>query len=210
MLGNCIGSGYRPIQCLILLIIAILLSYMVLRVFLNCGFFSRKLGCGFPSTGNGMRFFKNRKTLFLLAINLVSRYSKNGIGSVVFTWVYFPICITHILLLMSGNVHPNPGPTINREKNTKKLHFGIWNADSIVARNFAKIPLLEALQEVENFDIFGICESMLSDSYSTNLLQLWASRRRLLDPTAKQPTFMPMVGFAYTLNHMFQLLSVRT
>ena len=39
----------------------------------------------------------------------------------------------------------------------------MWNLDSIPARDYARIPLLETFQSTYNFDIFGVCESLLSD-----------------------------------------------
>ena len=66
------------------------------------------------------------------------------------------------LLVTSGSVHVNPGPP----STVKKLSFAIWNLDSLPARNFARIPLIESLQSECNFDLFGICESMLNENIS--------------------------------------------
>ncbi len=57
-------------------------------------------------------------------------------------------------LSFSGTVVVNPGPA---SKNTK-LSFAVWNLDSIPARDFARIPLIETFQATYDFDIFGVCE----------------------------------------------------
>ena len=69
------------------------------------------------------------------------------------------------LLIRSGNVKTNPGPY-----NTKssKLSFGVWNLDSIPARDYARIPLVETLRAIYNFDLFGICESLLTGNISND------------------------------------------
>ena len=58
----------------------------------------------------------------------------------------------------TGTVELNPGPDTPR----KKLSFDVWNLDSLPARDFARIPFIESLQNVNDFDMFGICESMLT------------------------------------------------
>ena len=61
-----------------------------------------------------------------------------------------------ILLIISGTVHTNQDPV----KLTKtKLSFAVWN---LPARDFARIPLIESFQATYDFDIFGVCESLLS------------------------------------------------
>ena len=48
----------------------------------------------------------------------------------------------------------------------------MWNLDSLPARNFARIPFLETLQDFHKFDIFAICESSLNDSISNEDLYI--------------------------------------
>ena len=67
------------------------------------------------------------------------------------------------LLLISGSIEINPGPATSKKNN---LSFAVWNLDSLPARDFARIPLIEALQKTYDFDMFGVCESMLNDSIS--------------------------------------------
>ena len=61
-----------------------------------------------------------------------------------------------ILLLISGNVHLNPGPGQN------KIKFATWNVDSLLSRDKCKINYINALDSVYNFDIFCVCESFLT------------------------------------------------
>ena len=62
------------------------------------------------------------------------------------------------LLIISGSVEINPGPN---NENTRRLSFAVWNLDSIPAREYARIPLIETLQATYSFDLFGVCESSL-------------------------------------------------
>ena len=63
-----------------------------------------------------------------------------------------------MLLFLSGTVEYNPGPHMSNHN----LTFAVWNLDSLPARDFARIPLIESLQASYDFDIFGVCESMLT------------------------------------------------
>ena len=66
--------------------------------------------------------------------------------------------IIRSLLLQSGNVEPNPGPPT-----PKLLSFGVWNVDSLLTRDGVKKSYIESLQSVNKFDLFGICETYLTD-----------------------------------------------
>ena len=66
----------------------------------------------------------------------------------------FFLCVLNMLLLMAG-IESNPGPD-------KSLSFAVWNLDSLPARDYARIPLIESFQATYKFDIFGICESGLT------------------------------------------------
>ena len=73
-------------------------------------------------------------------------------------FLLFTLCI---LLIIAG-VEQNPGPA------SKNLSFAVWNLDSLPARDFARIPLIESLQAEYKFDIFGICESALTADITNN------------------------------------------
>ena len=46
--------------------------------------------------------------------------------------------------------------------------FSIWNLDSLPARDFARIALIESLQATYDFDFFGVCDSMLTGHISND------------------------------------------
>ena len=69
----------------------------------------------------------------------------------------FFIFVLQILLIISG-IETNPGPTHSK----KNLSFAVWNLDSIPARDYARIPLIESFQATYDFDFFGVCESSLT------------------------------------------------
>ena len=72
----------------------------------------------------------------------------------------FFVSVLQVLFFISGTVELNPGPVSPQ----KKLSFAVWNLDSLPARNFARIPLIESLQNINDFDMFGVCESMLTSN----------------------------------------------
>ena len=75
--------------------------------------------------------------------------------------------IIRSLLVQSGNVETNPGPPP-----PKLLSFGVWNVDSLLARDGVKKSYIESLQSLHKFDIFGICETYLNDKTSESELEI--------------------------------------
>ena len=73
------------------------------------------------------------------------------------------------LLILSGSVETTPGP-IN--VTNQKLSFAVCNLDSISARNFNILPQIECFQSVYNFDIFGVCESSLTNQIPNEDIKL--------------------------------------
>ena len=63
-----------------------------------------------------------------------------------------------ILLISSGHIETNPGPTAR----CNKLSFGVWNLDSLLARDGIKKSFIEGIDSHYHFDIFGVCESYLT------------------------------------------------
>ena len=61
-------------------------------------------------------------------------------------------------LLMSGDVHPNPGPM------TRPLKFCHWNLNSILSRDSVKVSLIQAYNLVFNFDLIALSETYLNTS----------------------------------------------
>ena len=72
--------------------------------------------------------------------------------------IVFFIIVMKSLLILSGTVEINPGPVTKKTS----LSFAVWNLDSIPARDYARIPLIESFQATYEFDIFGVCESLLN------------------------------------------------
>ena len=70
----------------------------------------------------------------------------------------FFIIVMKSLLILSGTVEINPGPVTKKAR----LSFAVWNLDSIPARDYARIPIIESFQATYEFDIFGVCESLLN------------------------------------------------
>ena len=64
------------------------------------------------------------------------------------------ICL--LLLLLSGDIHPNPGPST--------FNFMHYNVNSLKAHNFTRVRLLEAHMNVHNLDLAAITESALDDT----------------------------------------------
>ena len=75
--------------------------------------------------------------------------------------------VLRLLLLQSGDVEPNPGPP-----SPKLLSFAVWNVDSLLARDNVKKSLIESIQSINNFDMFGICETYLTDNHQDSDLDL--------------------------------------
>ena len=77
--------------------------------------------------------------------------------------ISFLVIVLQALLLISGTVEANPGHNNLKKRN---LSFAVWNLDSLPARDFARIPLIEAFQTTYDFDIFGVYESMSNENIS--------------------------------------------
>ena len=67
------------------------------------------------------------------------------------------------ILILSGDIETNPGPTID---NSQYLTICHWNLDSITTDNFIKFPLLEAYISTHKFDIIRLSETFLDSSLS--------------------------------------------
>ena len=67
-----------------------------------------------------------------------------------------------ILLLLSGDVHPNPGP-----KRDKDYNFSVcsWNIGSVSAHNFSKLSLFSSYNSIYNYDLICLSETFLDSSF---------------------------------------------
>ena len=86
-----------------------------------------------------------------------------------FSYLNYYLIITDIvqtLLILSGNVLKNPGPT---DCNLKFFH---WNLDSLTACDNSKISLIEAYNSVFNYDLTAISDTRLDQSISNEDIQI--------------------------------------
>ena len=74
--------------------------------------------------------------------------------------------IIMMLLTAFGTVEKNPGPLIN------KINLGVWNLDSLLARDGVKKTFIEGLDSSYNFDLFGVCETYLTSSVDNSSLKI--------------------------------------
>ena len=65
-----------------------------------------------------------------------------------------------ILILLSNDVHLNPGPPFPNNF----LNFMSWNLNSLAKDIFHRISLIEAHNSLFNYDLISICETSLNDS----------------------------------------------
>ena len=77
----------------------------------------------------------------------------------------FIAVILKMLLLSSGCIESNPGPD-------NKITFGVWNLDSLLTRDKHKIGLIEGINSVKKFDIFGVVESYLTPDINEDELEI--------------------------------------
>ena len=71
-----------------------------------------------------------------------------------------------LLLTSSGTVEINPGPSLC------KINFATWNLNSLLTRDGSKKDVIEGLDACYSFDIFGICESFLTNNVDENDLKI--------------------------------------
>ena len=74
--------------------------------------------------------------------------------------------VVRAMLILSGEVHENPGPT---DWNLKFFH---WNLDSISACENIKISLIEAYNSVFSYDLIAISDTRLDRSISNEDIQI--------------------------------------
>ena len=66
------------------------------------------------------------------------------------------------LLLLCGDVHPNPGPLLEDDFFSGFLSFCNWNLNSLATDNFKRITLLTAENTLHKYDIISLCETSLN------------------------------------------------
>ena len=72
-----------------------------------------------------------------------------------------------LLLVLSSDVHPNPGPhSADQRFSNGFLSFCNWNLNTLSKDDFYRISLLEAHNTVFNYDIISLCETSLNAEIS--------------------------------------------
>ena len=109
-----------------------------------------------------------------------------------------------MLLICSGSVETNPGPNSSVRN---QISFCSWNIDSLLARDSSKISSIEGLQAVHNFDIFGICESYLTDKVKQQDLKINIFLQPLFAQIAEKLLHGHAEGFACIIKNIYLLLT---
>ena len=71
-----------------------------------------------------------------------------------------PLWLPTILILLSNDVHLNPGPHFQ----SNLINFMSWNLNSLAKDNFQRIHLIEAHNALFKYDLISLCETSLNDS----------------------------------------------
>ena len=75
-------------------------------------------------------------------------------------WYLPNLTLPTILILLSNDIHLNPGPHFQNNF----LNFMSWNLNSLAKDNFQRIRLIEAHNALFKYDLISICETSLNDS----------------------------------------------
>ena len=153
--------------------IALRFCYSVFKIIL----FSEEHGSALLFSQN---FLFDLKLLFLgyavLELNLI--ILKTGANSVIYIvlnhkkalnpWCYnselIALWLFSLLLKMSSDVHPNPGPpSVDQRFSSGFLSFCNWNLNTLSKDDFYRVSLLEANNTLYKYDIISLCETSLSD-----------------------------------------------
>ena len=73
-----------------------------------------------------------------------------------------PYWLSMLLILMSNDIHLNPGPQPHFQNNF--FNFMNWNLNSLTKDNFHRVHLIEAHNSIFNYDLISVCETNLNDS----------------------------------------------
>ena len=73
--------------------------------------------------------------------------------------IHVPPWLPTILILLSNDIHLNPGPHFQNSF----FNFMLWNLNSLAKDNFQRIRLIETHNSLFNYDLISICETSLND-----------------------------------------------
>ena len=73
---------------------------------------------------------------------------------------------TSLLLNLSFDIHPNPGPMLCSPNDFSDgyLSFCNWNLNTLSKDKFSPVTLLEAHNSIFKYDIISLCETSLNDN----------------------------------------------
>ena len=104
------------------------------------------------------------------------------------------------LLLLHGDIEPNPGP-----RNTKNHlpSFCHWNLNNLPAHNFAKMLLLKACNTIYKYDVICLSEIYLDSSIPSDYVSLDLEGYNLV--CADHPNNVKRSGVCVTIRNLYQL-----
>ena len=139
----------------------IILFGFSLMVIINCSILATfYLGfCFFPHPTPPLCTSTLLMMVFIVPRSLSVFIKQISQTTITFKNIFF-LFIIGTLLVLAG-IEKNPGPNSD-----KKLSFAVWNLDSLPAREYARIPLIESFQAEQKLDFFGICETSLTGNIS--------------------------------------------
>ena len=86
-------------------------------------------------------------------------------GDKQFNRYIYSLIARHLLVLSDVEMNPGPIPP-------NSINYAFWNLDSLLARDGHKKQVIEGLNSVHNFDLFGVVESYLNKNILDNQLQI--------------------------------------
>ena len=79
-----------------------------------------------------------------------------------------PQWIFVLLLVLSNDIHLNPGP----DYHSNFFTFMSWNLNSLTKDDFKRVELLEANSTIFNYDIIALCETSLTNDTTPNVPEI--------------------------------------
>ena len=80
--------------------------------------------------------------------------------------------LSALLIKISNDVHPNPGPTLNETASKNFFTFAHWNLNSIKAHNFSRVHLISSYLLINKCDIFAVSETALNGAVPDTDLEI--------------------------------------
>ena len=134
---------------------------------------AKNLACYFPRTSNRLKcMLPSRQLLNLTLAFTMFSYAQTQIShhfcisiihSVILSIDKDPKWLFPMLILLSHDVHMNPGP---RDYRNNFFQFMNWNLNSLAKDDFSRLKLLEAHNSLFNYDIISLCETSLTKDLS--------------------------------------------